>query len=98
MVEASDTAAGAAVVAWSVFADEDGVCANATLASSTEPARPAMVYLANISVSPSVQKTCWENPPLQQVFHRFNREQLERNMLGMHAGDASQICDQKPPQ
>src|SRR5712691_2961754 len=52
-----DVSAGAAVVARSVFADEDGLCAdglcaNATLASSAEPARPAMAYLANISVLP----------------------------------------------
>src|SRR5947208_6091870 len=47
----------AAVVARSVFADvgglcADGLCANATVASSAEPARPAMTYLANISVLP----------------------------------------------
>jgi len=38
-------------VALSVFAlFVLGVCANATLASSAEPATPAMAYLANISV------------------------------------------------
>src|SRR5882724_1278454 len=68
-VEVSD--AGAAVVAWSVFADvdglcADGLCANATLASSAEPARPAMAYLANMWVLLS-SETLRENPSPQQV-------------------------------
>jgi hypothetical protein len=54
-----------------------GVCANATLASNAEPAKPAMVYLANISVLLSSKKdtektrhldngskgTCDQKPP-----------------------------------
>src|SRR5688500_9238539 len=47
--EVSDAAAGAAVVALSVVA-EGLCCANATLASSAEAARPATAVLVNMSV------------------------------------------------
>src|SRR6185312_15634692 len=46
--EVSEGAAGAAVVAVSVFAE--GLCANATFASSADAATPATAYLVNMSV------------------------------------------------
>src|SRR5689334_6312950 len=71
----SDAAAGAALVALSVFAlFVLGLCANATLASNAEPATPAMAYLANISVLPQFRNRCWENPTLHQVFRTFRTE------------------------
>jgi hypothetical protein len=44
----SDAVAGAGALA--VSAGAVGACANATVASNAEPAKPAMVYLANIRV------------------------------------------------
>jgi hypothetical protein len=45
-----------------------GVCANATLASNAEPAKPAIMYFANIGVLLSFKKAHRENPTLRQAF------------------------------
>ena len=89
-----------AVVALSVLAESvvaEGLCANATLASSAEPARPAMVYLANISVLPQFRK---------RVGKTRHASKRSRNLIGnnwnetclSYTREMQHARDQKPPQ
>src|SRR5690242_11391701 len=67
--EVSDAAAGAAVVARSVVAE--GLCANATLASIAEAARPTTAYLVNISGSPHFRKRMEKTRHFHKCSTRF---------------------------
>jgi hypothetical protein len=80
----SDLAAGAAVVAVSVFAE--GVCANATLASSAEAATPVTAYLANISVLLISRK------------HKEKTRHVDKRSTGSAWNTLVRHCGQKPPQ
>src|SRR4029079_12916443 len=102
-----EVSAGATVVALSVFAESvvaDGLCANATLASSAEPARPAMVYLANISVLPQFRNvlgkpvTSTSVPPIssgtigtKQSCHARLRCNLHLRQNGRPRSEAAQV-------
>src|SRR4029453_13398376 len=92
--EVSDAAAGAAVVARSVVAE--GLCANTTLASIAEAARPKTAYLVNISGSPHLKKR-WEKPrPLQNVSPVFEGNRCPPRgkkppQVGRHAVVAMQL-------